>query len=66
MKLTPIMKGLALAGIFSTLPLTSWAETSPKEATAATKQANDALYKLPITPTLPTRIKALSPLSPLR
>lgn len=45
MKLTPIMKGLALAGIFSTLPLTSWAETSPKEATAATKQANDALYK---------------------
>ena len=45
MKLTPIMKGLALAGIISTLPVTSWAETSPKEAAAATKQANDALYK---------------------
>ncbi|PLP18186.1 hypothetical protein CWM92_33625, partial [Klebsiella michiganensis] len=26
-------------------PVTSWAETSPKEAAAATKQANDALYK---------------------
>lgn len=45
MKLTPIMKSLALAGIISTLPATSWAETSPKEAAAATKQANDALYK---------------------
>ncbi|HBM3270539.1 alkyl/aryl-sulfatase [Klebsiella michiganensis] len=45
MKLTPIMKSLALAGIISTLPVTSWAETSPKEAAAATKQANDALYK---------------------
>ena len=45
MKLTPIMKSLTLAGIISTLPVTSWAETSPKEAAAATKQANDALYK---------------------
>ena len=45
MKLTPIMKSLALAGIISTLPVTSWAETSPKEAAAATKQANEALYK---------------------
>lgn len=45
MKLTPIMKSLALAGIISTLPMTSWAETSPKAAAAATKQANDALYK---------------------
>jgi hypothetical protein len=66
MKLTPIMKSLALAGIISTLPVTSWAETSPKEAAAATKQANDALYKQlpsPITPTLPTRIKVLLPRS---
>jgi hypothetical protein len=64
MKLTPIMKSLALAGIISTLPVTSWAETSPKEAAAATKQANDALYKQlpsPTTPTLPTRIKVLLP-----
>lgn len=45
MKLTPIMISLALAGIISTLPMTSWAETSPKAAAAATKQANDALYK---------------------
>lgn len=40
MKLTPIMKSLALAGIISTLPMTSWAETSPKAAAAEIGRAH--------------------------
>ncbi|CAI2476823.1 Uncharacterised protein [Serratia proteamaculans] len=44
MKLTPIMKGLALAGVLSAFAIPSWAEVAPKEAASATKQANDALY----------------------
>ncbi|RAN85775.1 hydrolase, partial [Bacillus sp. SRB_28] len=34
MKLTPIVKGMALAGVLSTFALSAWADTSPKEATA--------------------------------
>ena len=44
MKLTPIVKGLALAGMLSSLAFAAWADTSAKEATEATKKANDALY----------------------
>ncbi|HBT4644064.1 TPA: MBL fold metallo-hydrolase, partial [Klebsiella aerogenes] len=44
MKLTPIVKGLAIAGLLSSISLSAWAEVAAKEATAATKQANDALY----------------------
>ncbi len=44
MKLTPIMRGLALAGVLTTFAIPSWAEVAPKEAAPATKQANDALY----------------------
>ncbi len=44
MKLTPIMRRLALAGVLSTVTVPSWAEVAPKDAASATKQANDALY----------------------
>ncbi|EPY8412969.1 alkyl/aryl-sulfatase, partial [Klebsiella aerogenes] len=44
MKLTPIVKGLAIAGLLSSISLSAWAEVAAKEATPATKQANDALY----------------------
>ena len=44
MSLTPIVKGMALAGMLSAITLPAWAEVAPGEATAATKQANDALY----------------------
>ncbi len=44
MKLTPVVKGLAIAGLLSSISLSAWAEVAAKEATAATKQANDALY----------------------
>ena len=33
MKLTPIVKGLALAGMLSSLAFAAWADTSAKEAT---------------------------------
>ena len=45
MKLTPIVKGLALAGLLNSLAFAAWADTSAKEATEATKKANDALYE---------------------
>lgn len=44
MKLKPVARGLALAGLISTLILPAYADVSPKDATAATKQANDQLY----------------------
>ena len=44
MKLTPIVKGLALAGLLNSLAFAASADTSAKEATEATKKANDALY----------------------
>ncbi len=37
MKLTPIMRGLALAGMLSGFAISSWAEVAPKEAASATK-----------------------------
>ncbi|PKE29616.1 hypothetical protein CWS43_16410 [Rahnella sp. AA] len=42
MKLKLIVKSLALAGLLSSTPL--FAQEAPKDATTATKQANDALY----------------------
>lgn len=45
MKLTLIAQSLALAGVLSTLNSPGFAQTGPNEATAATKQANDALYQ---------------------
>ncbi|MNF30215.1 Metallo-beta-lactamase superfamily protein [compost metagenome] len=45
MRLTQIAKSVALAGMLATVAVPGFAQVSPKEATAATKQANDALYK---------------------
>ncbi|HEN4999339.1 TPA: MBL fold metallo-hydrolase, partial [Klebsiella aerogenes] len=45
MKLKPVVSGMALAGLFCSLSLPVLADTAPKTATMATKQANDALYK---------------------
>ncbi|HCB2860464.1 alkyl/aryl-sulfatase [Klebsiella aerogenes] len=44
MKLNAIVTGLAFTGLLTTLAVPSYAQTEPKDATAATKQANDALY----------------------
>ncbi|SNY62475.1 alkyl/aryl-sulfatase [Enterobacter sp. CC120223-11] len=44
MRLNAIVKGLALAGMLTTLSTAALAEEATKAATAATKQANDALY----------------------
>ena len=45
MRLKLIVKSLALAGLLSSSALTPlFAQEAPKEATASTKQANDALY----------------------
>jgi len=45
MRLKLIVKSLALAGLLSSTVLTPlFAQEAPKEATASTKQANDALY----------------------
>ncbi|MFP2240048.1 alkyl/aryl-sulfatase [Pseudescherichia vulneris] len=45
MRLKLIVKSLALAGLLSSTAMTPlFAQESPKEATASTKQANDALY----------------------
>ncbi len=38
MKLTPIVKGLALAGLLNSLAFAASADTSAKEATEATKK----------------------------
>jgi len=45
MKLKPIARGLALAGLLSTFIIPAYADVTPKDATAATKQANDQLYQ---------------------
>ena len=48
MKLTLIAKHLALAGVLTSLSLSAFAEVKPQDATATTRQANNALYnKLP-------------------
>lgn len=48
MKLTLIAKHLALAGVLTSLSLSSFAEVQPQDATATTRQVNNALYnKLP-------------------
>ncbi len=39
MKLTPIVKGLALAGLLNSLAFAASADTSAKEATEATKKS---------------------------
>ncbi|MCS2148169.1 alkyl/aryl-sulfatase [Scandinavium manionii] len=45
MRLTLLVKSLVLAGLFTSTALTPlFAQEAPKEATSATKQANDALY----------------------
>jgi len=45
MKLTLIAKHLALAGVLTSLSLSAFAEVKPQDATATTRQANNALYK---------------------
>lgn len=45
MKLNPVVQSLALCGLLITLPVQVYADTSQKDATSATKQANDALYQ---------------------
>ncbi|HAV1443802.1 TPA: MBL fold metallo-hydrolase [Enterobacter hormaechei] len=45
MKLTLIAKHLALAGVLTSLSLSAFAEVQPQDATATTRQANNALYK---------------------
>ena len=44
MKLTIIAKQLALAGVFTSLSLSAWAEAQPQNATPVTREANNALY----------------------
>ncbi|EIV6184869.1 MBL fold metallo-hydrolase, partial [Klebsiella aerogenes] len=44
MKLKPIVSYMVVAGLLSSISLSVWAEVAAKEATAATKQVNDALY----------------------
>ncbi len=43
MRLKPLAKSMALAGLLSTFTISSFAETAPKDATEATMKANDAL-----------------------
>lgn len=45
MKLKPLLQSLAMCGLLTTLPVQVYADASQKDATAATKQANDALYQ---------------------
>ncbi|MBA8865556.1 alkyl sulfatase BDS1-like metallo-beta-lactamase superfamily hydrolase [Pantoea agglomerans] len=45
MKLTPLARSLALAGLLSTASLSVFADETQKDAAPATKQANDALYQ---------------------
>ncbi|MFU0912581.1 hypothetical protein [Kluyvera intermedia] len=42
MKLKPIVKGLALAGLMSTVIVPAYADVSPKDATDTTQKAGDA------------------------
>ena len=45
MRLKPVVTGMAIAGLLSTFVTSSFAENiAPKDATQATKQANNALY----------------------
>lgn len=44
MRLKPIARGLALAGLLTTLIVPAYADTASKDATSATKQANEQLY----------------------
>lgn len=43
MRLKPLAKSMALAGLLSTFTISSFAKTAPKDATEATMKANDAL-----------------------
>lgn len=45
MKLTPLARSLALAGLLSTASFSVFADEAQKDAAPATKQANDALYQ---------------------
>jgi len=45
MRLKPIVKSLALAGLLTTIAMPGLAQETTKDATAATKQANNALYE---------------------
>lgn len=45
MRLKPIVKSLALAGLLTTIAMPGLARETTKDATAATKQANNALYE---------------------
>ncbi|MGC1003963.1 MBL fold metallo-hydrolase (plasmid) [Pantoea agglomerans] len=45
MKLTPLARSLALAGLLSAASLSVFADEAQKDAAPATKQANDALYQ---------------------
>ena len=45
MKLTPLARSLALAGLLSTASISVFADEAQKDAAPATKQANDALYQ---------------------
>lgn len=46
MKLTPLARSFALAGLLTTFSISVLADEMPKDAAPATKQANDALYQL--------------------
>lgn len=66
MQLNHIVKSLLITGLFTTSSLPLFAAESPKDATAATQQANNLLYNqlpFPITLTLLMPIKVLLPLS---
>jgi hypothetical protein len=66
MQLNHIVKSLLITGLFTTSSLPLLAAEAPKDATAATQQANNLLYNqlpLPITLTLLMPIKVLLPLS---
>lgn len=45
MRLKPIVKSFALAGLLTTIAMPGLAQETTKDATAATKQANNALYE---------------------
>lgn len=45
MKLTPLARSFALAGLLTTFSISVLADEMPKDAAPATKQANDALYQ---------------------
>lgn len=51
MRLTQIAKSVALAGMLATVAMPGFAQESPKEATAATKAANDAFTSSSLSPT---------------